>query len=41
VGSSPFQQLTLLVKTPERLEKRSIEPVRLGPMTDDGNQRQQ
>jgi protein-L-isoaspartate(D-aspartate) O-methyltransferase len=41
VGGSPFQQLTLLVKTPERLEKTKIEPVRMGPMTDDGNQRPQ
>jgi protein-L-isoaspartate(D-aspartate) O-methyltransferase len=39
-GGSPFQQLTLWVKTPERLEKTKIEPVRMGPMTDDGNQRQ-
>jgi hypothetical protein len=30
LGGSPFQQLTLLVKTPSACEKRSIEPVRMG-----------
>jgi protein-L-isoaspartate(D-aspartate) O-methyltransferase len=33
VGGSPFQQLTLLVKTSEgQVQKRRIEPVRMGPM---------
>jgi protein-L-isoaspartate(D-aspartate) O-methyltransferase len=36
VGGSPFQQLTLLVKTAERVEKRSIEPVIIDPLIDDG-----
>jgi protein-L-isoaspartate(D-aspartate) O-methyltransferase len=35
VGGSPFQQLTLWVKTPERVEKRSIEPVIIDPLIDD------
>lgn len=36
VGGSRIQQLTLLVKTPERVEKRSIEPVVFDPLIDDG-----
>jgi protein-L-isoaspartate(D-aspartate) O-methyltransferase len=40
VGGSPYQQLTLLVKTPERVEKRSIEPVIIHPLIEDGAPRQ-
>jgi protein-L-isoaspartate(D-aspartate) O-methyltransferase len=40
VGGSPIQQLTLLVKTPERVEKRSIEPVVMDSLIDDGVERQ-
>lgn len=40
VGGSPFQQLTLWVKNPEgTVQKRPIEPVRMGPMTDEPNGR--
>ena len=35
VGGSPFQQLTLLLKTPEGVQKRKIEPVRMGPMSNE------
>ncbi len=38
VGGSPFQQLTLLVKTKDGVQKRAIEPVRMGPMTEDHDQ---
>jgi protein-L-isoaspartate(D-aspartate) O-methyltransferase len=41
VGGSPFQQLTLWLKTPERVEKRSIEPVAINPLIDDGGRQQQ
>jgi protein-L-isoaspartate(D-aspartate) O-methyltransferase len=35
VGGSPFQQLTLLVKSSDgTVQKRKIEPVRMGPMSD-------
>jgi protein-L-isoaspartate(D-aspartate) O-methyltransferase len=40
VGGSPIQQLMLLVKTPERIEKRSIEPVILDQLIDGGVDRQ-
>jgi len=35
VGGSPFQQLTLLVKTKEGLQRRRIEPVRMSPMSNE------
>ena len=36
VGGSPIQQLTMWTKTPERVMKRSIEPVVINPLIDDG-----
>jgi protein-L-isoaspartate(D-aspartate) O-methyltransferase len=35
VGGSAFQQLALLVKTPDGVQKRKIEPVRIGPMSNE------
>jgi protein-L-isoaspartate(D-aspartate) O-methyltransferase len=35
VGGSPFQQLTLLTKTREGVQKRRIEPVRMGRMSNE------
>jgi len=33
VGAGPFQQLTLLVKTPAGLKRHRIDPVRMSPMS--------
>ena len=40
VGGTPIQQLTMWIKTPERMMKRSIEPVVINPLIDDGEPRQ-